>query len=225
MSQLVREGISPFFGIDICQWRTQAATSFRKRGPAGQKWDEGLCFHDGKSRLSIMESNFEKKSPQDLPAGNPAPVSPDDAARAIAVIAADQAALRKAVVPPKWYLVVLSICIGGLFAKYAIPESPWWFETLRACLSVAILVVLVLLIVWLGRHRTVRAGFGKILFPLRPGLIPMIVLFAAVIALACVEPVSVLPWWGHVCIGICVGAAAYLIARWTWRTWSEAQSR
>ena len=161
-----------------------------------------------------MESNFEGGS-----SGNIQTVSPDEASRALSAVAVDQEATRKAAMPPRWYLLLGSICIGVLFAAFAIPESRTW---LKACILLPVIVIYLLIIHWFAKHQSVKKGRWALIVPLRPSSIPMIVVLVVLIALLLVEPITALAWWGHVCIGICVGAATYAVTSWTWRRWAEA---
>jgi len=123
---------------------------------------------------------------------------------------------------PWWYDVTLSVCVGSQYAIYAIPDSRWWLHALAALLKISTIVVMVVLVIWLARHRTVKGKSWALLVPLRMNLIPIIVLATVMIILACVEPISGLPWWGHLCIGVYMAATTYPVLRWTWQKWTEA---
>ena len=157
--------------------------------------------------LSIMESNFD--------------VSPTEASQNLAAVEADQTAIRTAAVPPRWYIALVSICIGALFALFAVPDSYGW---LLNCIKILIIAgLLTALIYWTARQRSVRPGRAA-LFTSVPRAIPIVVVFIVVIVLTCVEPLPV-PWWGHLCIGICIGVGTYFVAQWSWRNWAESPSR
>ena len=162
-----------------------------------------------------MESNFEKES-----SGSTTTLSPDQASYALSAVAADQASTRAAAVPPKWYVLLVSIYTGVMFAQYAIPDSVWLVGKL---LAIILIVALLAAMVWFVKHRPVDPGRFALFHSVR-GAIPIIVLITAIVALTCVEPLSI-PWWGHLCIGACLGVATYYIARWAWRRWAEAPAK
>jgi len=148
-------------------------------------------------------------------------VSPDEAAQAIAAIAVDQTAIRTAVAPPSWYILLVSICLGAIYARFAVPDSWTWI-----LISAKILIlagILTAVIYLFARRKSVRAG-RLALFGSPRRAIPIIALFVVIVVLTCIEPLPV-PWWGHLCIGVCVGTVTYVIARWAWRTWAVTPSR
>ena len=146
------------------------------------------------------------------------PMTPDEVSQILARIAADQTATRGAVEPPWWYVLIVSLCMGGLFVVFAIPESLVW---LKFCVEIAIIAVLLFIILWSVRHRSVKVGKWTLFAPFRRGSIPLILLFAVFAALLLMEPFSGLPWWAHLCVGACVAVVAYPVVRWSWRNWTS----
>jgi len=50
-------------------------------------------------------------------------VSTDEASQALAVLEADQVAIRTAAALPRWYLLVASFCMGIIVVVLGIPEA------------------------------------------------------------------------------------------------------
>jgi len=168
-----------------------------------------------------MESNFEKESNQGLANGDAQTVSPSEASQALSAIAADQAAIRTAAAPPTWYILLVSVYLGAIFALFAIPDSWAWLIT---CAKILILAgLLTALVFWFASRRSVNPGRLALFHPVRHA-IPIVAVFIVVVVLTCVEPLPI-PWWSHLCIGICMGTLTYVVAYRSWRTWAEAPTR
>ena len=149
--------------------------------------------------------------------------SPDDAARALAAVTADQAATRVAAMPSQRYLLVVSAYIGVLFMAYAIPEAWGW---VRFAIATVLLVTIVVALFWFWRRREVRVGRWAFFKPARPGLIAMLALIGVIFTvLLGVEGTAVaahIPWWGQLGIGAAIALLTYTVTRWCWRDWARA---
>ena len=154
-------------------------------------------------------------------ADDPIRVSPDEASQTLDGLAADQVAVRSAAVPPQWFVVMVSVLVGGLFAVIALPE-PWqWLGTAIAGLGdVAVIVALV----WRRNHVTVRLGTFALFTPARPGLILIIAWIAMIlIAVPFLLPSMQdhFPWWACLCTGLVIGILTYTVMSWAWRSWAR----
>ena len=145
-------------------------------------------------------------------------VSPDEAARALKAIAADQGATRATARPPQWIIVAMSIAYGCLFALPAIPFSQSGFN-FRVMLYGVIVAAESILSQLLQRRRTVKLGPTGVLRPWS-----FAVFLTILIALGIAGAVAIMgpahnPWWFYVCASILVGAGMYAVLRWMWRSW------
>ena len=200
-------------GRHICQGALVLASA-DERGV----WPTAFVTRAGDGRASVAHVSEEIDN-----LASTAGVTSDQAARLLASVSGDQAATRRAAMPPRWFLGGLSVLLAASIASVAIP-----LDWLRA---VAVLVLLACLLAVVLIRRRQNATKPRWFAALRtkwssalPWFVIWFVIVACVVILWVPQWFAVVPWWAWIAAGVLIGGALYTVATYTWRRWVLAAS-
>jgi len=134
-------------------------------------------------------------------------VSPHEASHALAVVEADQKAIRTAAQPPKWYFPGLSLCLGAIVVCSGILPMGSWIAIILMILIAAVEGFM------LGVFRSVQTVKGRWSRSTIVRSVPFFLVWLATIAVIIVLQFLSIPWWAGVCMGAAVAVLTYLSAK------------